>query len=84
MKRAIPFWLFVGLWFMALLVPLCLFRFSAGAAAACGVVLPIVWIFGMPTGCRGGAFVAFPMAICQLASLAAWVGVAFRLWRHSV
>jgi hypothetical protein len=81
-KFVIPFWLFVALWVVTLLLPIIVWHWSAILAVALGLLLPIAWVSVMPATCMGGAFIAFPMALIQLGSLAAWISPLIRLCRH--
>jgi len=81
MKRALalPFWVFVLLWFAALLLPFGAVILSPVAGALVGVLLASLWVSRMPTGCIGGAFVAFPMTVLQIASGLGWLVFGIRL-----
>ena len=73
-----PFGLFIALWASTLLVPICVRPFAAWVAVGLGIGLPLAWFVLMPKTCMSGGFIAFPMAMIQVAFLIAWVGVGLR------
>ena len=78
-KVAIPFWLFVGFWFASLLLPFGAHVLLPLAGILLGIILPVLWLTRMPTSCLGGAFIAFPMAITQIAFGLGWLVQGIRL-----
>jgi hypothetical protein len=69
----IPFWLYVGLWNMALLLPLGTHAVFPLAGVAVGITVSILWVTQMPTSCLGSDFIAFPMAVTQIVSGIGWL-----------
>lgn len=71
--RTISFRFFVALWVLALLLPVVVYWWSFEGAVFVGIVVPLLWLSYMPCTCMGGAFVAFPMALMQVASMLSWL-----------
>ena len=74
-KLTLPFWLFVALWFAAVLLPFCFLRTVPLAAVLLGIGIPILWIWQLPTTCMSGGLVASLMGMGQVASLVLWVAI---------
>lgn len=77
---AIPFHLFCALWVVTLLAPFGAFAISPFAGIGLGIALPVLWIARMPVGCMGGAFIASPFAMLEIASGVGWLASGIRLW----
>jgi hypothetical protein len=78
-KFVIPFWVFIALWFAAILLPFAASFALPIAGAAIGILLPVLWLRLMPVSCMGGAFIAFPMALVQIGSGMGWLLLGIRL-----
>ena len=74
----LPSWLFLVLWLAALLIPFGVGAFSWIAGVLAGVGLPILWLAQMPSACQSGGFIAFPLAIVQLAAGLGWLVLGIR------
>ena len=74
-KPIIPFWLFVALWFAAVLLPFCFLRVIPVAAVLVGIGLPILWVWQMPATCMSRGLIAAFMGMGQLTLLLFWVVV---------
>jgi hypothetical protein len=73
-----PFWLFVVLCFLALLVPFGVRAVSPVAGILVGIVFPILWLALMPKTCRSGGFMAFPLSVLQLGAGLGWLAFGVR------
>jgi hypothetical protein len=70
------FGLIIFLWAAALAGPsVALVLFGLPAAVLTGLVLPVVWVFVMPSTCRSGGLLASMLALVQVANGLFWVVV---------